>query len=57
MDKVSGIDFDDPGPVDGEEDEGLAAIDEGIRDAEAGRTVTMDEVRRLMPGWITGSSS
>ncbi len=34
------MDFDDPAPIDEEEnEETLAAIDEGIRDAEAGRTV------------------
>ena len=58
MAKVSKIDFDDPTPIDEEEDEEtLAAIDEGIRDAEAGRTVPIEEVRRLLPKWITASSS
>jgi len=58
MADASRIDFDDPTPIDEEEDERtLAAIDEGIRDAEAGRTVPMDEVRRLLPKWITASSS
>jgi predicted transcriptional regulator len=53
--KQAGI---DPDPIDDEEDEEtLAAIDEGIRDAEAGRTVPIDEVRRLLPEWITESSS
>ncbi|MGA2181752.1 MAG: hypothetical protein ABSH47_01865 [Bryobacteraceae bacterium] len=52
------LDFDDPTPVLEHEDEDtLAAIDEGIRDAEAGRTVPMDEVRKLLPQWITASSS
>jgi predicted transcriptional regulator len=37
-------------PIDEEEDpESLAAIDEGIRDAEVGRTVPMEEVRKLLP--------
>jgi predicted transcriptional regulator len=58
MAKANRIDFDDPAPIDEEEDEEtLAAIDEGIRDAEAGRTVPLEEVRRLLPGWITASSS
>ena len=35
----------------------LAAIDEGIRDADAGRTVPIEQVRRLLPKWITASSS
>ena len=58
MAKVSKIDFDDPAPMLEEEDEEtLAAIDEGIRDAEAGRTVPIEEVRKLLPKWITESSS
>jgi predicted transcriptional regulator len=58
MAKANRIDFDDPAPIDAEEDEEtLAAIDEGIRDAEAGRTVPAEEVRRLLPEWITASSS
>jgi predicted transcriptional regulator len=58
MARVSRIDFDDPTPIDDEEDEEtLAAIDEGIRDAEAGRTVPIEEVRGLLPKWITASSS
>jgi predicted transcriptional regulator len=58
MAKARGIDFDNPAPIDEEEDEEtLAAIDEGIRDAEAGRTVPIEEVRALLPQWITTSSS
>jgi predicted transcriptional regulator len=56
--KANKINFDDPVPIDQEEDEEtLAAIDEGIRDAEAGRTVPIEEVRGLLPKWITASSS
>ncbi len=33
--------------------ETLAAIREGIADAEAGRTVSVDEVRKLIPQWIS----
>ena len=53
------LDLDDPAPIiDNDEDEDtLAAIDEGIRDAEAGRTVPIDEVRKLLPQWITTGSS
>jgi hypothetical protein len=52
------IDFDDPAPInEGEDDETLAAIDEGIGDAEAGRTVPMDEVRGLLPKWIAGTAN
>jgi len=58
MAEAGRIDFDDPTSIDGEEDEEtLAAIDEGIRDAEAGRTVPIEKVRKLLPKWITASSS
>jgi predicted transcriptional regulator len=58
MAKVSRIDFNDPTPIDEEEDETtLAAIDEGAGDAEAGRVVPIEEVRGLLPKWITASSS
>ncbi|MGD0302467.1 MAG: hypothetical protein ABSE86_35780 [Bryobacteraceae bacterium] len=43
--------------ADGEDEEALAAIDEGIHDAEAGRTVPAEEVRKLMAQWITASST
>jgi len=33
--------------------ETLAAIDKGIADANAGRTVAADEVRKLIPQWIS----
>lgn len=33
--------------------ETLAAIDRGIRDADEGRTVPIDEVRKLIPEWIS----
>jgi predicted transcriptional regulator len=35
----------------------LEAIDEGLRDASAGRTVSAEQVRRLLPKWISASSS
>jgi len=58
MAEANRIDFDNPAPIDDEEDEEtIAAIDEGLRDAEAGRTVPIEEVRRLLPEWITASSS
>jgi predicted transcriptional regulator len=58
MAKASRIDFDDPTPIDEEEDEEtLAAIDEGVRNAKAGRTAPIAEVRKLLPKWITASSS
>ena len=40
-----------------EDDETLAAIDEGIADAEAGRTAPIEEVRKLLPQWIHTASS
>jgi predicted transcriptional regulator len=50
--------LDELAPVlDDEDEDTLAAIDEGIRDAEAGRTVTPEEVRRLLSQWITASST
>jgi predicted transcriptional regulator len=49
MAEARAIDFDNPASIfDDEDEETLSAIDEGIRDAEAGRTVPMEEVRRLL---------
>jgi predicted transcriptional regulator len=31
----------------------LAAIDRGIKDASEGRTVPIDEVRKMIPQWIS----
>ena len=33
--------------------ETLAAIDRGIKDADAGRTVSIDDVRQMIPKWIS----
>jgi len=58
MANLDKLDLDDPTPVlEDEDDETLAAIDEGIRDAAAGRTVPIEEVRKLLPQWITTASS
>lgn len=58
MAKSKKFDLENPGPVVDDEDEHtLAAIDEGMRDAEAGRTVPAEEVRRLLPKWTTASST
>jgi predicted transcriptional regulator len=56
---VKKLDLDDPVPSldDDEDEETLAAIDEGIRDAEAGRTLPIEEVRKLLPLCITTASS
>ena len=58
MAKMKKFELEDPVPVlDDEDEETLAAIDEGVRDAEAGRTVPSEEVRKLLPKWISASSS
>jgi len=58
MAKSGRIDFEEPTSIDEEEDEEtLAAIDEGIRDVEAGRAVPIAEVRKLLSQRITTSSS
>jgi len=58
MPKAKEFDLDKPAPVIEDEDEHtLAAIDEGIRDAEAGRTLPIEKVRKRMQKWITASSS
>jgi predicted transcriptional regulator len=31
----------------------LAAIDRGIKDAEEGRSVALNDVRKLIPKWIS----
>ena len=33
--------------------ETLAAIDRGINDADEGRTASLDEVRKMIPQWIS----
>lgn len=50
--------FEKPAPiVDVEDAATLAAIDEGIHDAKAGRTASVQQVRELLPKRITASSS
>ena len=53
--KAKKFEFENSAPVDDEDQETLAAIDEGLRDAEAGRTIPAEEVRKLLPQWITDS--
>ena len=43
--------------LDDEDEATLAAIDEGIRDAEAGRVVPAEKARELLPKWPTVSST
>ena len=58
MAKAKKFDLENPAPVlDEEDEETLAAIDEGIRDAETGRVVPAERVRELLPKWITASST
>jgi predicted transcriptional regulator len=48
------IDFNEPAPLTDEEDDAtLAAIDRGIKDADEGRTVALEEVRKMIPEWIS----
>jgi len=48
------IDFNEPAPLTDEEDDAtLAAIDQGIKDADEGRTVPLEEVRKMIPKWIS----
>ncbi len=50
MAKAKKFDLEDPAPIlDDEDEETLAAIDEGIRDAEAGRVVPAEKARELLP--------
>ena len=58
MAKAKAFDFEKPAPAIDDEDEAtLAAIDEGIRDAKAGRTAELEQARKLLPKWMTASSS
>jgi predicted transcriptional regulator len=58
MAKTKEFEFENPPTViDDEDEETLAAIDEGLRDAKAGRTVPMEKVRKLLPQWIADSIS
>ncbi|HEY3939984.1 MAG TPA: hypothetical protein VGL97_21325 [Bryobacteraceae bacterium] len=38
-------------------DEILARIDEGIQEADEGKLIRAEEVRRLIPQWISKSST
>ena len=52
------FDLDNPSPLpEGEDEETLAAIDEGVRDADAERTVSIEAVRKLVPQRIKASAS
>jgi predicted transcriptional regulator len=48
------LDLTQPIPlVEEEDEETLAAIDRGIEAADEGRTVALDEVRKMIPGWVS----
>jgi len=48
---VTKFGLEDSAPIfDDEDEETLAAIDEGVKDAAAGRTIPSEEVRKLLPG-------
>ena len=52
------VDLDKPVVLTEEEDEEtLAAIDRGIRDADAGRVTPVEEVEKMLPQWISKFSS
>ncbi|HTA60662.1 MAG TPA: hypothetical protein VK805_21085 [Candidatus Baltobacteraceae bacterium] len=58
MAKAKEFELEKQAPVVDDEDQAtLTAIDEGIRDAKAGRTTPLEQVRKLLPRWITASSS
>lgn len=52
------FELDEPPPATEELDQQtFAAIEEGIRDADAGRLVSSEEVRKMLPKWITKSTT
>ncbi len=54
MAKAKKFDLEAPASIPDEEDEeALAAIDEGIRDAKSSRTVPVEEVRKRLPRGIS----
>jgi predicted transcriptional regulator len=58
MAKAEKFDLESPVPArDDEDKETLAAIDEGIQDANAGRVVPAEKVRQLLPKWTIASST
>jgi predicted transcriptional regulator len=58
MAKAKEFDLDRQAPaIEYEDEKTLAAIDEGIRDAEAGRTVPIEKVRKRLHKWTTAAAS
>lgn len=57
MAKAKEFDLKRPAPaIEDEDEKTLAANDEGIRDAKAGRTTAIEDVRKLLDKWTTASS-
>jgi len=58
MAKAKKFDLEDPAPVvDDEDEKTLAAIDEGIRDADAGRVAPPEKAREVLAKWTTHSAT
>lgn len=58
MQKAHNFELEDTAPAtEQENEETLAAIDEGLRDAESGNTVSSEHIRNLLPKWISDSST
>ncbi len=58
MAKTKESDFEKPASISDEEDRTtLEAIDEGLQDAKAGRTIPLEKVREFLPKWISASFS
>jgi hypothetical protein len=57
MAKAHKFDLENPAPIlDEEDDEALAAIDEGIRDADAPRVAPPEKARQVLAKWTTHSA-
>ena len=54
---MSELDLTKPVPLTEENEETLAAIDQGIRDADEGRVTPLEEVEQILPKWISKFSS
>jgi len=53
MGKAKEFEFEKAAPaLDDEDEETLAAIDEGIHDAKSGLTIPAEEVRQRLPKWV-----
>ncbi len=58
MAQLKNLEFTEAASTLDEEDEAtLAAIDEGIKAADEGRVVSEEEVRKLIPQWISKFST